>query len=75
MNLWYSKISVGGLATKHVANRKLLVEQCMDACLLMKMKANAGSADGSRYAVICRSWRVRLEDGRLDAMMPHEEYL
>lgn len=75
MNLWYSKISVGGLATKHVADRKLLVEQCMDACLLMKMKANAGSADGSRYAVICRSWRVRLEDGRLDAMMPHEEYL
>ena len=75
MNLWYSKISVGGLPTKHVADRKLLVELCMDACLLMKTKAEAGSADGRRYTVICRSWRVRLKNGKLDAMMPDEEYL
>eukprot|EP00956_Cyclotella_meneghiniana_P006328 scaffold8290_cov38-Cyclotella_meneghiniana.AAC.10 len=38
MNLWYSKLSVGGLPTKHVADRKLLVELCMDACLLMKRR-------------------------------------
>eukprot|EP00956_Cyclotella_meneghiniana_P012774 scaffold18171_cov42-Cyclotella_meneghiniana.AAC.5 len=75
MNLWCSKISVGGLPTKHVADRKLLVELCMDACLLMKTKAEAGSADGRRYTFICRSGRVRLENGKLDSMMPDEEYL
>lgn len=78
LNLWYAKAWIGSLE-RVVDNRTILLDEFHDFFLLLKMKPEICSEESSnhqrRSTVICKSWRVRVENGRLEYPMPRDECL
>jgi hypothetical protein len=78
LNLWYAKARIGSLE-RVVDNRAILLDEFHDFFLLLKMKPEICSGESSnnqrRSTVICKSWRVRVENGHLEYPMPNDECL
>ena len=68
LNLWYSKISIGDASSISV-DRKDLMTRCHDFFMFLR------PADASAGTIICKSWRVRVNTGKIRLPLPHDKIL
>ena len=76
LNLWYSKVRLGPvIQTCH--NRKELDEKCIDYFIMLSRPIQDPSLMDPipHRTVICRSWRIRDENGRLRLPVPTRKIL
>ena len=83
-NLWYSDVQVGD-RVRSFSSKGEVQDFCADHFLLLRQLEDSdddeleASGDGipglGHGTVICHSWRVRLQDGKLELPMPREESL
>lgn len=83
LNLWYSKVTFRKNSEWELNERSDVVDSAVDYFILVKQ-----SKDGDEEieglgedkikglaAVICKSWKVRMDDGTLQLPMPRKEHL
>jgi hypothetical protein len=72
LNLWYSKIEIEGPC--HEFSSKAEIQGTSDDQFLL-LRQSEDDVDGVEGlgTIICHSWRVRVDDGRLELPMPREE--
>jgi hypothetical protein len=74
LNLWYSKVRLSRGSIKF-SDRGEMLDFAIDHFILLKQASDDDEDIEGLATVICHSWRVRMEDGRLELPMPRREYL
>jgi hypothetical protein len=76
LNLWYSKAQLfSDRPAKEFLSRGEVEDFCVDHFLLLKLSPDAGIHYEDLSTVICKSWKVRMDDGSLRLPMPMSEFL
>ncbi len=72
-NLWYSETVPQNQHSYVYKSREELFEDCCDFFILLREKNT--NDNNSMRTMICRSWRVRDDMGKLQLVLPHKNVL
>ena len=67
-NLWYTETMPQSLLSHVYKSREELLQECGDFFILLREK---NTTNTSMRTMICRSWRVRVDKGKLRLPLPH----
>jgi hypothetical protein len=75
LNLWYSKVTFRKNREWELDVVSDVVDSAVDHFILLKQSRDDDKDIEGLAAVICKSWKVRMDDGTLQLPMPRKEYL
>jgi hypothetical protein len=75
LNLWYSKVTFRKNREWELGVVSDVVDSAVDHFILLKQSRDDDKDIEGLAAVICKSWKVRMDDGTLQLPMPRKEYL
>ena len=70
-DLWYSRMTIGD-SSRIVANREELTGMCRDFFMFLH---HTDEKDSNIGTIICRSWKVRVDGGKIRLPEPKQETL